>query len=384
MEEKKVKVFVSGCTGRMGKLVVEAVNNHPGWEVCGGFGRRENKYDFPVFEVDNCCASTLFATQKPNVMIDFSNQALSDFVYRNFARYYDIPLVCATTKLPKDLMEYMKNERKITIFQAYNLAYDVYVFTKVVAELAAKFPDCEIDVKEIHHTGKRDAPSGTALNLANAINRALGNTHTIIPNPKFEKQRGKNEIHVLSERKGSYSGTHTVIFTVAGKYRITLKHEAHSPQIFATGAIVAAEFLLRQQPGYYNMDNLFEMNSQKNIPICQCQNLPDDMNAFINAASSLVANLHGYDIDISEVYSSDKTDTHGGITYTLSNAINNALGNTHTVEWCPSLDGLRKKNEIHIHPERIGSCFGIHSVTLAVANEYTIELQYEALSSRLL
>lgn len=382
MEEKKVKVFLSGCTGRMGKLLVEAVNNHPGWEVCGGFGRRKNQYDFPVFDGGEHL-ETIVEKVRPNVLIDFSNAELSKVVYHHMAYDLGIPAVFATTKLSDNLIGHMKYQKVIPVFQAYNLAYDVYVFTNVVADLATKLPGCDINVREIHHTGKKDAPSGTAINLANAINRALGNTHVVIPNPKFEKCRGKNEIHIHSERKGSFPGTHIVTFTVAGKYNVTLTHEAHSSQIFALGAIKAAEFLLTQPAGYYNMDNLFAMNSKKDIPIPQNQNLPDDMNAFINAVVSLVANLQNYDIDIREVYGSDKTDAHNGTTYSLSRAINNALGNTHTIVCSPPLDGLRKKNEVHIHPERKGSCFGIHEVTLAVADEYTITLQYEALSSRI-
>lgn len=255
MEEKTTKVFVSGCTGRMGKLIVEAVNQHPGWEVCGGFGLGEHHYDFPVLE-GHFAATEFFATQRPDVIIDFSAPVISDYVYNSYARYYGIPMVCATTKLPDDLIRSMKHQTDIPVFQAYNLAYDVYAFTQAVVELVAKFPDCDIDVREIHHTGKKDSPSGTAINLATAINEALGGTCTIVPNPKLNGLRNPNEIHIHSERRGSYPGTHIVTLTCANKYTITLSHEAFSAQIFADGAIKAAEFLLTQPAGYYNMDNL--------------------------------------------------------------------------------------------------------------------------------
>lgn len=255
MEEKKVKVFVSGCTGRMGKLVVEAVNQHPGWEVCGGFGLGEHPYDFPVFDIGDSNCMDFFRREKPNIGIDFSSAGVSEWVFINACRY-KIPFVFATTKLSEELIRDMKKQTAIPVFQAYNLAYDVYAFTQAVASLVAKLPGCDIDIIEIHHKGKKDAPSGTALNLANAINRALGETHTIICNPQLDGLRGPNEIHIHSERKGSYAGTHIVTLTVANAYTIELKHEAFSPKIFADGAIKAAEFLLAQPAGYYNMDNL--------------------------------------------------------------------------------------------------------------------------------
>lgn len=253
---KKVNVFVSGVTGRMGKRIVEAVNQHPNWKVCGGFGLGEHQYHFPVWEGGNCLPSSMFATKKPDVIIDFSTPVLSNFVYYNFACYYGVPMVCATTKLPADLIEHMKKQIVVPVFQAYNMAYDVYVFTQAVANLVAKLPKCHIDIIEVHHIGKKDAPSGTALNLAEAINRALGDTHSIIFNPSLDVPRVANEIHIHSRRSGSVAGKHTVELRSSDEYVITLEHEAISPKIFASGAIKAAEFLLEQKPGYYNMDSL--------------------------------------------------------------------------------------------------------------------------------
>lgn len=255
MEEKITKVFVSGCTGRMGKLVVEAVNRHLFWRICGGFGLGKHQYDFPVFDDVNCLAANSFDAQRPDVIIDFSTPAVTYSIYNDFACCYGIPLVCATTKLPAELIADMKQQSVIPVFQAYNLAYDVYVFTKAVARMAAKLPGCDIDVREIHHTGKKDAPSGTALNLATAINEALGGTHIIVFNPPLDGLRGQNEIHIHSERRGAYAGTHIVTLT-SKEFAVSLSHEAFSPQIFANGAIKAAEFLLTQPAGYYNMDNL--------------------------------------------------------------------------------------------------------------------------------
>lgn len=153
MEEKKVKVFISGCAGRMGKLVVEAVNHHPGWEVCGGTSRCEKRspYDFEVFDSGNCRAASFFSTSHPDIIIDFSTPIVAEFVYNNYARYYGVPMVCATTKLSEEFITAMKQDNTVPVFQAYNLAYDVYAFVEAVANLVAKLPGCDIDISEVHH-----------------------------------------------------------------------------------------------------------------------------------------------------------------------------------------------------------------------------------------
>ncbi len=90
----------------MGKLVVEAVNQHPAWEVCGGTSRCEKKspYDFKVFDCGNCRAASFFSTSRPDIIIDFSTPIVAGFVYSSYARYYGIPMVCATTKLSEELI----------------------------------------------------------------------------------------------------------------------------------------------------------------------------------------------------------------------------------------------------------------------------------------
>lgn len=261
MEEKKVKVFVSGCTGKQGKRLVKLVNQHPGWYVCGGFGRRQNQYDFPVLDAATVGdGMVLFdgKIDKPDVIIDFSTPTVAEFVYYNLAYRYRIPLVCATTKLSGALLDDMKDNQTmkfIPVFQAYNLSKSITSFTKRVCDSAVDLPGYDIDIVESHHKEKVDAPSGTANNLADAINAALGGTHTIIRNPSHNRPRGKNEIYITSIRRGDDLGTHTVTFAYDGEIT-EHTHRVTSKYIFANGAIKAAEFLLTQPAGYYNMDNL--------------------------------------------------------------------------------------------------------------------------------
>lgn len=133
MKEKITKVFISGCTSRKGKILVDLINQNPDWKICGGFGLGEHQYDFPVCEGGNFRAATIFTTQCPNIIIDCSTPILSEFVYNSFARYYAVPMFCATANLSRELIVQMKQQQIIPVFQDYNLAYINEVIT------AAKF-----------------------------------------------------------------------------------------------------------------------------------------------------------------------------------------------------------------------------------------------------
>lgn len=249
---KEVNVFVSGCTGNFGRRIVDLVNQHPNLKVCGGFGRKENQYDFPVFDADDFKKTyDFFKKQKPGLIIDVSNPTIAGTIYYYIASDFKIPLVVGTTKLDKSLILHMKSETDIPVFQAYNFLTSMRDFTKRVCDAAVSLPGYDIDIVESHHSEKVDAPSGTAKNLADAINATLGNTHTVIPNADFNQPRGENEIYITSIRRGDDLGTHTVTFACDGEIQ-EYTHRVTSKDIFAKGAIRAAEFLLEQKPGYYN------------------------------------------------------------------------------------------------------------------------------------
>ena len=162
---KEVNVFVSGCTGNFGRRIVDLVNQHPNLKVCGGFGRKENQYDFPVFDADDFKKTyDFFKKQKPGLIIDVSNPTIAGTIYYYIASDFKIPLVVGTTKLDKSLILHMKSETDIPVFQAYNFLTSMKDFTKRVCDVAVNsvpyfasvfssiiFKFIYITISKIHH-----------------------------------------------------------------------------------------------------------------------------------------------------------------------------------------------------------------------------------------
>lgn len=257
---QKINVLVSGCSGKMGKLIVDLVNNHPNWEVCCGYDAVDDlSTDFPIYNSFISLKEDIGTEfSKPDIIIDFSNYTATEVMYYTIANEFHIPIVVGTTKLPDQIIADMKRQYSIPVFQSANMSYGIKCFTQSMCTLAKQLglEDYDIDIEEEHHSEKLDAPSGTAINLANTINATLGGVCHIVPNSS--EPRKPYEIRILSSRRGSCPGKHTVIF--ASKHAdgdcLRFSHEAFSRAIFAKGAIKAAEFLLNQKPGFYNMDNL--------------------------------------------------------------------------------------------------------------------------------
>lgn len=253
-ENETVNVVVSGCEGRMGQLIVKLVNQHPGWRVVIGIDQSDkNGEDFHV--IGNTFAN--WDAINPSLFIDFSSPEGTHQIYR-LAKELGVPLVTGTTKLTGGIIGNMKEQKRIPVFQAFNMSSSVHKFIQNVCTEAKERAEqgYDIDIIEAHHTGKADAPSGTAEILYEAINKALGGDYERVlgcPN----RVRKPKEIRITSLRLGSIPGTHEVLFSKAGEKTIELKHEASDRSEFAEGAITAAEFLLKQEPGYYDMSSIY-------------------------------------------------------------------------------------------------------------------------------
>lgn len=246
-----IKVLVNGCNGKMGQEVAKSVRKTENMEVCCGVDRVDGGDNyFPVYtninDIDN----------KPDIIIDFSVPQAT-FSILEYARETKTPIVIATTGFSEEELNKIKEySREIPIFQSYNMSYSINVMRKVVAELAKLFNNSDIEIVDVHHRRKVDSPSGTALMLANSINTALDNSMTYEYNrhSKREKRRDK-EIGIHSIRGGTEAGKHTVMF-LGENESFEVTHNVTSRSIFADGAVKAAEFLINQEPGFYNMDNI--------------------------------------------------------------------------------------------------------------------------------
>ena len=246
-----IKVLVNGCNGKMGQEVVNAIINNEKFEVlCGVDMSDTGKYIFPVYTKIEEIA------EKPDVIVDFSVPKATINILE-FAKNNHVPIVIATTGLSEEENTYIKECSKvIPIFQSPNMSYDINLMKKVVAEVAKMLKDTDIEIIETHHNRKVDAPSGTALTLANSINEALGNTKEY-DFDRFSKRekRKKNEIGFSSIRGGNIVGEHTVSFFGENEtFEIT--HRAYSRGVFAEGALKGAEFLVNKNNGYYTMEDI--------------------------------------------------------------------------------------------------------------------------------
>lgn len=246
-----INVFVNGCNGRMGRTVISQIENFENLHLVGGFDtKQDDTANFPVFyNLDDI-------NVKIDVIVDFS-YITGTLNILEYANRNNIPVVIATTGFSKEQEEKIKEYSKnIPIFKSANMSFDINLMAKIVAEVAKKLSDADIEIIETHHNQKKDAPSGTALLLANAINEVFNNKKEyVFDRHSRNEKRSNNEIGFSSIRGGNIVGEHTVQF-FSPYETFEIKHTSYSRNVFADGALKAAEFLVKQPKGFYTMSDL--------------------------------------------------------------------------------------------------------------------------------
>ena len=223
-----IKVIINGCNGAMGRVLTEIIGQEPSMEIVAGVDRdTEAKSGYPVYD-------SLAQCPKADVIIDFSVAKAADGLI-SYCEETKIPLVLCTTGL-----------------SGINLL--IKVLKEISPVLAAAGFD--IEILEKHHNRKLDAPSGTALALADAINESLHNEYHYQYDRTAQRQkRDPKEIGIQAMRGGTIVGEHDIMF--AGRDEvITLQHTAFSREIFAKGAVEAAKFLAGKPAGMYDMSDV--------------------------------------------------------------------------------------------------------------------------------
>ena len=253
MEMKKV--LVVGCNGRMGKLVCEAITKSDDFEVLAGYDVEDlGLHPFHIFT----SSAELHSTKLDfDLIIDFSAPE-STMKVAHYAFFARTPIVIATTGFTAEQEFSIEMWSEIIpVFKSANMSYGVNAVNQLL-KLATKLlgDDYEIAISEFHHSGKKDAPSGTAKMFFNTINEARDNTLTSSYGSTGKKQQ--NEVWIASQRAGAFPGEHTVTFAGQNDF-IRIEHFAHTPAMFAEGALQAARYLLEQnKPGLYTMDDMFK------------------------------------------------------------------------------------------------------------------------------
>ena len=248
-----LKVLISGCNGHMGKVVTQLCRDAADVEIVAGFdllGREAE--DFPVY------SSPAAFSGEAHVLIDFSAPAALPALL-DLGTGRNIPLVLATTGYSQEQLALIQAaSRQIPIFRSGNMSFGINVLAGLVKKAAAALgEDFDIEIVERHHNRKVDAPSGTALLLADAASEALPyEPEYVYERQSVRRPREKREIGISSIRGGNIVGDHEVVF--AGRDEvIELKHSAMSREVFASGALHAARFLAGvKAPGLYSMTDL--------------------------------------------------------------------------------------------------------------------------------
>ena len=246
-----LEVMVNGCYGKMGQIVCDLIEQNENLVLKCGFDKNiTGEFAFPVYDkIENI-------VEKPDVIIDFSIP-VATLTILQYAVSNHVPIVIATTGFTNEEELIIKEaSKKIAIFKSANMSYDIMIMKKLVQWLAPLLKNTDIEITETHHNRKIDSPSGTAQMLADSINKSLGNSlyYEYNRHDKHEK-RNKNEIGINSIRGGNIVGEHTVQFF--GEYEtFEIKHTSYSRNLFAEGALKAADFIVTKSNGLYNMEDL--------------------------------------------------------------------------------------------------------------------------------
>ena len=244
-------ILLCGCSGRMGAVVSDMAAADDNVKiVCGVDVLGEASGAYPAYETLGDCK------EDADVVVDFSNPAVFDELLA-FCVDRKMPLVICTTGLSEDQLAAIdKAAEKIAILRSANMSVGINVIIKLLRQIAPYMSEAgyDIEIVEKHHNQKLDAPSGTALALAEAANEE-GKLDYVYDRSQVRQKRDKKELGISAVRGGTIVGTHEVIFAGEDEV-ITFEHMAYSRKLFAKGALEAAKFLAGRKPGMYSMQDV--------------------------------------------------------------------------------------------------------------------------------
>ena len=248
-----VKILMHGCNGRMGQVITGLVKEDENATITAGVDVYDGiKNDYPVFS----------KLQDVNVdfdgIIDFSTASVIDGRL-DYCEAVKKPVVLCTTGLSEEQIKKAKKvSETVAVLRSANMSIGVNVIMKLLREAVAKLaPEgFDVEIVEKHHNQKLDAPSGTAIALADVMNDEMGGCYEYIyDRSQARKKRDKKELGISAVRGGNIVGEHDVIFAGTDEV-ITISHSAHSKAIFAKGSIAAAKYIFDKKPGMYDMSDV--------------------------------------------------------------------------------------------------------------------------------
>ena len=248
-----VRIIMRGCNGKMGQSISNIVAADPDATMVAGIDIRDDGHNpYPVF------ASLKDCNVEADAIIDFSNASGTEELLE-YCVEKGVPCVFCTTGLtPEQIAKVEDASKKVAILRSANMSLGINLLLKMVKEAAGVLANAgfDIEIVEKHHKLKLDAPSGTALALADSINEEFDNSYEYVYDRSTRRmKRPEKEIGISAVRGGTIVGDHDVIFAGEDEV-ITFSHSAYSKAVFGKGAVQAAKFLAGKGPGFYNMGDV--------------------------------------------------------------------------------------------------------------------------------
>lgn len=247
------RIILLGCNGRMGQMITNIVAQDEDVTIVAGVDVYDKQLnDYPVFaKVSDCDVEA-------DAMIDFSSATAFD-QHMEYAVDKQIPIVMCSTGLSQEQLAFLEEaSKKVAVLKSANMSLGINLLLKLVKDAAAKLAveGFDVEIVEKHHNQKLDAPSGTALALADSINEQMDHQYEYVyDRSQVRQKRGQKELGISAVRGGSIVGEHDVIFAGTDEV-VTFSHTAYSRAVFAKGSVAAAKFMNGKGPGKYDMSDV--------------------------------------------------------------------------------------------------------------------------------
>lgn len=248
-----VKFMLHGCNGKMGRMITEIVKGEENTVIAAGVDAfTDVPNDYPVFDSIEKCDTDV------DVVIDFSTAKAVDSLL-DYCVKRKLPVVLCTTGLSEEQLKKVEEASKeIAILKSANMSLGINLLLKLLQSAAKVLAPAgyDMEIVERHHNQKLDAPSGTALALADSLNDALDQEyHYVYDRSQVRQKREKKEIGISAVRGGTIVGDHEVIFAGTDEV-IEFRHSAYSRSVFAKGAVEAGKYLAGKSAGMYDMGDV--------------------------------------------------------------------------------------------------------------------------------
>lgn len=250
-----IKIVLSGCSGKMGKMVIDCSNQFDNIQIVGGIDKFKVEVSYPIFETASA------VDIEYDVLLDFSRaDALNDLI--TLTEKTKKPFVICSTGFSDEQLALINEKSKtLPLFKSANMSFGINLINSLLKKVAPMlYGKYDIEIIEKHHNQKVDAPSGTAVLLADTIRDSLNDETKYVHGREGNAKREKNEIGIHAVRGGGIVGDHDIIFAGIGEV-IELTHKAISREVFAVGALKACEYMSKvTSPGLYNMNDVIGLD----------------------------------------------------------------------------------------------------------------------------